>query len=161
MGSLPVTPPGILGFPYSSVGKESAFSAGFDSWVRKIRWRRKWQPTPGSVPELGRSPGEGTHCSILAWRIPWIRAWQATVHGVARIGHDLETTPPPPPGKPPYRNMNLYIFLGKRKEHGEGEWVPHGVTGALSPVLASATRPPDRWLRLDEPQNPGPHCGHF
>ena len=24
-------------------------------------------------------------------------AWQATVHGVARIGHDLTTEPPPPP----------------------------------------------------------------
>ena len=23
-------------------------------------------------------------------------AWQATVHGVARIGHDLATKPPPP-----------------------------------------------------------------
>ena len=25
------------------------------------------------------------------------RAWQATVHGVARVGHDLATKPPPPP----------------------------------------------------------------
>ena len=27
----------------------------------------------GSIPGLGRSPGEGnvTHVSILAWRIPW------------------------------------------------------------------------------------------
>ena len=27
----------------------------------------------GSVPRLGGSPGEGmaTHCSILAWKIPW------------------------------------------------------------------------------------------
>ena len=24
-------------------------------------------------------------------------AWQATVHGVARVGHDLVTKPPPPP----------------------------------------------------------------
>ena len=24
-------------------------------------------------------------------------AWQATVHGVARVGHDLATKPPPPP----------------------------------------------------------------
>ena len=29
--------------------------------------------TLGSIPRLGRSPGEGnaTHCSILAWEIPW------------------------------------------------------------------------------------------
>ena len=28
---------------------------------------------PGSIPGLGRPPGEGmaTHSSILAWRIPW------------------------------------------------------------------------------------------
>ena len=27
----------------------------------------------GSIPELGRAPGEemATHSSILAWRIPW------------------------------------------------------------------------------------------
>ena len=27
----------------------------------------------GSIPGLGRSPGEGmtTHSSVLAWRIPW------------------------------------------------------------------------------------------
>ena len=28
---------------------------GFNLWVRKIPWRRKWQPTP----------------NILAWEIPW------------------------------------------------------------------------------------------
>jgi len=40
-----------------SDGKESACTVG----------------DPGSIPELGRSPGEGngTHSSILAWRIPW------------------------------------------------------------------------------------------
>ena len=65
----------------------------FNSWVWKIPWRGNRLPTPvflgfpcgsagtesacsvgdlGSVPGLGRSPGEGkaTHSSILAWRIP-------------------------------------------------------------------------------------------
>ena len=38
-----------------------------------------------------------THSSTLAWRIPMDRgAWWATVHGVTRVGHDLETKPPPP-----------------------------------------------------------------
>ena len=38
-----------------------------------------------------------THFSILAWRIPIDRrTWQATVHGVTRVGHDLVTKPPPP-----------------------------------------------------------------
>ena len=27
------------------------------------------------------------------------RAWWAIVHGVARVGHDLATTPPPPAGR--------------------------------------------------------------
>ena len=38
-----------------------------------------------------------THSSIFAWRIPVDRgAWQATVHGVTRVRHDLATKPPPP-----------------------------------------------------------------
>ena len=33
--------------------------------------------------------GMATHSSILAWRIPMDRgAWQATVHGLQRGGHD-------------------------------------------------------------------------
>ena len=65
----------------SSAGKESACNAGLqlDSWVRKISWRRDRYPLQyscslggsdhkesacnagdlGSVPGLGRSPGEG------------------------------------------------------------------------------------------------------
>ena len=96
-----------MGFPHSSLGKESACNVG----------------GPSSIPGLGRSAGEGigyplqyswaslvaqlvknppamwetwvgslgweallaTHSSILAWRIPRDRgAWCATVHGVTR-----------------------------------------------------------------------------
>ena len=82
-----------LGFPDSSVGKESACPR-FDSWVGKIRWRRDRLSTPvfmgfpggsagkestwdagdlGSIPGLGRSPGEGKGYALQysAWRIPW------------------------------------------------------------------------------------------
>ena len=48
-----------VGFPGSSIGKESACNAG----------------DPSSIPGLGRYPGEegmATHSGILAWRIPWI-----------------------------------------------------------------------------------------
>ena len=41
------------GFPGGSDGKESACDAGdlgFNDWVRKILWRRKWQPTPVFLP---------------------------------------------------------------------------------------------------------------
>ena len=72
------------GFPCSSVGKETACSAG----------------DLGLIPVWGRSPGEGNGNPL------WYSclensmhrgAQQATIHGVKRVGHDLATKPPPPP----------------------------------------------------------------
>ena len=73
-----VQPKKKLGFPHSSVGKESACSAG----------------DLGSIPGSGRSPGEGNGNPLQYSSLenPMDRgAWQATVHGVARVGHDLVT----------------------------------------------------------------------
>ena len=70
------------GFPYSSVGKKICLQCrrpGFNSWAGKIPWRRKW-PLQYSCLENPIDRG----------------AWQATVHGVTRVGHDLVTKPPPP-----------------------------------------------------------------
>ena len=53
----------------------------------------------GSIPGSGRSPGEGNGNPLQysCLENPMDRgAWQATVHGVARVGPDLETKPPPP-----------------------------------------------------------------
>ena len=47
-----------------------------------------------SVPELGRSPGEGNghHSSILAWRIPWIEETGGLQPmGSQRVEHVLVT----------------------------------------------------------------------
>ena len=46
------------GFPGGSDGKESACSSGpgFNPWVEKIPWRRKWQPSPVFLP--GESHGQ-------------------------------------------------------------------------------------------------------
>ena len=47
------------GFPGGSVVKKPACQCrkpGFDPWVRKIPWRRKWQPTPVFLP--GKSHGQ-------------------------------------------------------------------------------------------------------
>ena len=55
---------------------------GFDSWVGKICWRRKWQPTPAFSPV--ENPMDSG-------------AWQVTAHGIAIVGYDLVTQPPPPP----------------------------------------------------------------
>ena len=46
----------FLGFPGGTSGKEPFHGyrrlkrQGFDTWVRKIPWRRAWQPTPASLP---------------------------------------------------------------------------------------------------------------
>ena len=55
---------------------------GFDPWVMKIPWRRKWQPTPVSLP--GKPHGQ--------------KSLAKGVHGVARVRHNLATEPPPPNG---------------------------------------------------------------
>ena len=52
---------------------------------------------PGSIPGLGRSPGEGNDNPLQysCLEDPKDRgAWRATVHGVARVGHNLATKPP-------------------------------------------------------------------
>ena len=65
-----------MDFPGGSDGKASAYSV----------------EDPGSIPELGRSLGEGDgnpfQCSCL--ENPMVRgAWQATVHRVAKSGIQL------------------------------------------------------------------------
>ena len=51
-----------MGFPVGASGKESACQwrrykkFRFHCWVRKIPWRRSWQPTPGFLP--GDSHGQ-------------------------------------------------------------------------------------------------------
>ena len=47
-------PASLESFPGGSDGKESAWNMGdlgFDPWVGKISWRRKWQPTPAFLSE--------------------------------------------------------------------------------------------------------------
>jgi len=66
----------LWGFPGGSVVKKkkkkstgqcwSCRRCGFDPWLKKIPWRRKWQPTP--VFFLENSMDRGT--------------WLAIVHGV-------------------------------------------------------------------------------
>ena len=48
----------LWGFPCSSLVKNlpAVLETGFDPWVGKIPWRRKWQPTAVSLP--GKSHGQ-------------------------------------------------------------------------------------------------------
>ena len=74
----------IGGFPGGSVGKESACNAGDLSLILG----------------LGRAPGEGNgyplQYSCLENPMDG-GAWQAIIHGVTRVRHDLASKPPPPP----------------------------------------------------------------
>ena len=64
----------MLGLSWWLNGKESACQCKrrrrcwFDPWVRKILWRRKWQPDPVFLP--GKSHGQ--------------RSWQTTIHEVIK-----------------------------------------------------------------------------
>ena len=69
---------GMKGFPRSSVGKQSACDTG----------------DPGSIPGMGRSPGEGNGNPLQysCLENPMNRGgWQVAVHGVTRVRHDLAT----------------------------------------------------------------------
>ena len=61
----------ILGLPRWLSGKESPCQCrrqkklGFDRCVRKIRWRRKWQPNPVFLP--GESHGQQTLVGYSPW----------------------------------------------------------------------------------------------
>ena len=85
-----------LGCPHSSVGKASTCNAG----------------DLGSIPGSGRSPGEGNgnppQYSCLENPMEG-GAWQDTVHGVPRVGHNLVTKPPPITNNkqvpPPYSHL--------------------------------------------------------
>ena len=90
-----------MAFPHSSVGKE--LRPRLDSWVRKIPWRRDRLPTPvflgfpgssagkestcnvgdlGSIPGLGRSPGEGKGYPLQYSGLE--NSMDCIVHGVAK-----------------------------------------------------------------------------
>ena len=67
------TPNSAGGFPGGTVGRRCK-RCGFNPWIRKIPWRRKWQPT--AVFLLGKSHGQRS----LAGSIPWAHK---------RVGHNL------------------------------------------------------------------------
>ena len=64
-----------MGFPGGSEYKASAYNAG----------------DPGSIPESGRSPGEGngTPIQYFAWKMPWTEEPDRLQYmGLLRVGHD-------------------------------------------------------------------------
>ena len=71
----------VKGLPWWIRGKESACQyrrPGFNPWIRKIPWRRKWQPTPALLP--GKSYGQR---NLAGYRL----------EGLKRVRHNLVTKP--------------------------------------------------------------------
>ena len=61
-------------FPWWVSGKELTCQCnrhGFDPWVRKIPWRRKWQPTPVFFP--GKFHGQRSLAGYSPWGLKRIR----------------------------------------------------------------------------------------
>ena len=75
---ITIVPHYTKGFPGGLVVKNPPASLrrpGFNPWVRKSLWRRKWQPTLVILPR--KSHGRGP--------------WWATVDGVTKFSHNVET----------------------------------------------------------------------
>ena len=72
---------GVLQLPRDSVVKKKKKKSAckcrrcrrcrFDSWARKIPWRRKWQPTPVFLP--GESPGQRSLAGYSPWASQRVR----------------------------------------------------------------------------------------
>ena len=97
-------------FPDDSVGKESICNAEDTGDV-------------GSIPGSGRSPGEGNSNPLQYSCLgnPKDRGvWQATVHGVTKIEHDLATKPEPlPSGRPSTARQSPGTLLASSGKTGE------------------------------------------
>ena len=115
--------------PGSSAGKEclQCMRPWFESWVRKIPWRRDRLPTPvflgfpggsadqesshnvgdpGLIPGLGNplEKEKATHSSILAWRIPWTTVsvqFSCSVVSDSLRPHEPQHARPPCPSPTP------------------------------------------------------------
>ena len=79
--------------------------------VKNPHFRARHARDAGLIPGSGRYPGVGNKNPLeySCLENPMDRgAWQATVHGIARVGHDLMTTPAPMsnwlPGNPTWKH---------------------------------------------------------
>ena len=60
------------GLPWWLSGKEPTYQRrrhGFDPWIRKILWRRKWQPTQHSCLEISWTEEPGGLQSMESQRV--------------------------------------------------------------------------------------------
>ena len=107
----------LLGLPRWLSGKESICQCrrpDFDPWVKKIPWRREWQPTPVSL--FGKSRGQRR----LEGCSPW---------GCKRVGHDLVA-----------KDFLLSILMPSqwKGRHQMPAWPTSRAASEVLPVLSAA-----------------------
>ena len=119
------------GFPGGTSGKEPAYQCRrhkrrtFNPWVRKILWRKAWQPTPVFLPPVFMEN-------------PMDReAWWATIHKVAKRWTQLKGLSISSGGG----NGNALQYSSPENPLDRGAWqaAVHGVTRVGQ---NSATKPP-------------------
>ena len=82
----------LFGLSWWLSGKESTCQCnkpGFNSWVGKIPWRRKWHPTPVLLP--GKSHGQrtgGLQSTGLQKSWTWLSDWITTIKSL--LGREPE-----------------------------------------------------------------------
>ena len=93
-----------------------------DPWVRKIPWRRIWQPTPVFLPGESRDRA----------------AWRATVHGSQKAGDDwsnLACTHAREVDKPFSIDCMILRSMESKAENLQiGNWQPRGSSSPKSEV---------------------------
>ena len=86
-------------------------------WVKNLPAMQESACNAGdldSIPGSWRSPGEGNGNPLQFSCLENLMdrgAWWAPVHGVARVGHDLATKPPPQPNTSHLYSPSLYFLL--------------------------------------------------
>ena len=105
----------LCGLPWWLSGEESVCQCrrcGLNPWVRKIPWRRKWQPSSVFLP--GKSHGQRSLAGYSSW-------------GCKRVGHDLARKWQPTPVFLPGKSCGRSSLLGYRpwgcKESDTTEWL--------------------------------------
>ena len=90
MGSNPWShkwlPTPVLGLPSGTVVKNSPVNArrhGFNPWVRKILWSRKWQPNPSFLP--GKFQGQRSLVGLQSMGLQGVEHNRAQHRGVVKI----------------------------------------------------------------------------
>ena len=122
------------GVPGGASGKEPACQCRrcrrceFDPWVRKIPWRRAWQPTPVFLP--GESHGQG--------------AWRATAHRVTKNQTQLKQLSMHASGKE-IRTVSAGRKRACRSTHSHFKPAPNWHLSRSYILLARATHKAKAW----------------